>query len=78
MRGRDPRRGSSPPTDDLLHRDATQWGHVALFYLTNQKHRWRSFIFESLDVTIEALQTLHGENRFASLRSSVKKPDFCG
>jgi hypothetical protein len=61
LRARDPRRGSSPPADDVLHRDATQWGHVALFYLTAQKHRWRSFVFESLDVTIEALQTLHGE-----------------
>ena len=61
LRARDLRRPSSPTSDDALHRDATQWGHVALFYLTAQKHRWRTFSFESLDVTVEALQTLHGE-----------------
>lgn len=50
----------SSGSDDNVQRNATQWGHVALFYLTAQKHRWRRFSFESLEVPIEALQILSG------------------
>jgi F-box-like len=46
--------------EDSMTRNATQWGHVALFYLTAQKHRWRTFVFESMEVPIEALQVLNG------------------
>lgn len=52
-----------PPTIDLsIQPKATQWGHVALFYLTAQKFRWRRFVFESIDIPIEALQSLNGNN----------------
>ncbi|KAG8755856.1 hypothetical protein FRC14_003601 [Serendipita sp. 396] len=37
-----------------------QWGFVALFYLTEQKHRWRAFAFECPDDHIEALEYLTG------------------
>ncbi|CAG8606761.1 571_t:CDS:2 [Acaulospora colombiana] len=50
------------PPDDNIHRTAAQWGHVALFYLMAQKHRWRTFYFESLEVSIEALQMLQGKS----------------
>lgn len=46
--------------EDGMTRNATQWGHVALFYLTAQKHRWRTFVFESMEVPIEALQVING------------------
>jgi hypothetical protein len=52
------------PSDDNIHRTAAQWGHVALFYLMAQKHRWRTFYFESLEVSIEALQILQGTCTF--------------
>lgn len=48
--------------EENLQRNATQWGHVALFYLTAQKHRWRTFVFESMEVPIDALQILNGQS----------------
>ncbi|KAG8827960.1 hypothetical protein FRC17_007666 [Serendipita sp. 399] len=37
-----------------------QWGFVAIYYLSEQKHRWRSFAFECPDDHIEALEYLTG------------------
>lgn len=55
---------SAPPMsrgpEDDIQRNAAQWGHVVLFYLTAQKHRWRTFSFESLEISVEALQVLNG------------------
>ncbi|CAG7852298.1 SubName: Full=Uncharacterized protein {ECO:0000313/EMBL:CCA71137.1} [Serendipita indica DSM 11827] len=50
---------SSYPDDGTVQR-ALQWGHVAFYYLLTQKHRWRSFAFESLDVPVEALEYIQG------------------
>ena len=51
----------SSSTDDGVVHKALQWGHVAFHYLLTQKHRWRSFIFESLDLPIEALEYIQGK-----------------